>query len=815
MEKGKRLFSRMGSVFAFCMLLALTVLLPGARADAKLSLEAIDYDKSTITIGTDSASDTALYFSDKNKKKWETAMDSFVGNKCTMDISWVSVTKDYIITFKGDKTVDDILTVTIPKQVSNFKVKYNKKENKVEFTNKPAGRTVEYRKNNTSNWATVNESPSSNFGDSLQKLYENGGKIYFRLKAENGQNGAGLRYSKEVLCSIPKKSEAPKVTINNDATITVKSGWQVRRVKIKESGGTEYVIGYGLIDTTPEVNNIDNAEQWYTYRSEKDIPVTEMAADLKPNSAEEAVYLQFRKEASSSAQVSRITTVKIPRQESAPAQGDISIEYTSSTTFNLKIEKATTKTPYEYCILGESDVRINGTGYEIIDPQDAKWKTVSSNVATEIKKSEAPVNSVIFFRKKAVGSVGSDDFKLATDYTNASARVTYPQAENGTLTVTTAPKINSDGSIDVIDGVCTTSNEDGQIKFNIVTNWNAKIKEIHLCQKKSPEKGDANAAAVSVTSSVAKSKDAGKYNITATITEIKLTDTAKNTLDNSGSLKLYAYIEYDSSSGDSHMTSTDGTTDADRKGLVINLTKKSSIELDSTSNNSTMDIKRIIGAKGTKQNELVSFKSSFGAADVKNVQLGSYELGNNCYAFSTSGGDNIFTVKMTEIEKNEKLETYYGKEQKLVVELNNGEKLDNIKITLIEPVSLSKFYSWAFRSSSLVTEQTVTTKQPNGTETTETKKVNSYSVEYAKSAQSVNGVTVTRVVFKSATLNGVDIVDNVSSDGTGKIEFSNARLKDLTSVTSEPVNITFTITLSNNETYDYTIKHGCLFTVLP
>ena len=72
----------------------------------------INYENSTITIGTNSG-DTSLYFSDKNKQKWETAMDAFVNGKCTMDISWVSVTKDYVMTFKGDKTVDDIFLLLI------------------------------------------------------------------------------------------------------------------------------------------------------------------------------------------------------------------------------------------------------------------------------------------------------------------------------------------------------------------------------------------------------------------------------------------------------------------------------------------------------------------------------------------------------------------------------------------------------------------------------------------------------------------------------------------------------------------------------
>lgn len=834
MEKGKQLFSYLGSVFTFCMFLALTVLLPGAKADAALSLEEINYENSTITIGTNSG-DTSLYFSDKNKTKWETAMDAFVGGRCTMDISWVSVTKDYVMNFKGDKTTNDILTVTIPKQVSNFKAKYEKKGNKVTFTNKPSDRTVQYRKNNTSNWTPVNENTIS---DDLQRLCENGAKVYFRLAAVNGSSGnVGKRYSKEVVCSITKKSEAPKITINDDATITVQSGWQVRRVDVKESGGTEYVIGYDKIDSAVEGDtaNYDASKKWYMYRSERDVPVIEMAAELKSDNGtstasedttiteEKPVYLQFRKEASSSAQVSHITTVKIPKQEAAPSSDDISIDYTSFTTFNLKIAKATTKNPYEYCIVSESDVKKeNEKVVGIIEPEDAKWKMISSNVATEVKKSEAPVNSSIFLRKKAVGKLGDDDFKLATDYVCVIDKLTYPTADNEKLQIQ-KPKVKENVHIiDLIDGVCTEDNQDGYIKFTITTRWNAKINNIYLMEKSDPTADDKNenVATVTQTSSVTKLKDKIEidnkevegYTITATIKGIKLTSAfAKDFEESEVPKKLYAYIEYDTP-GESV-----GLSSNDAKGLVINLSKKSSIETDSENSDltKTKDVKRIIGATKTSnndsQNEEIKYKANLGSNTISSVTLGNYPLKQNHYKLE--GG--IFTVYLAELEKEKDLEAYYGEKQTLTIQLSNGEKLKDITITFIEPVSLDKLYSWAYRPSAIPnTKQEVVTKLPSGGTTTETKYVNNYSIQYVTATESVNNVTVKTVIAKSAILGSIGILGEFDHS-TKKIEFSNDNLKQcLAGLTSEPVKIAFDITLSNGYKYEYVIKQGCMFTVL-
>ena len=92
-------------------------------ADAVLTVKEIDYEKETLTVVT-SAKDTKLYYSDGKMKNWECAYGTFVNNEYVLDISWVSKTKDYTLTLKGDKSRTPV-SVVLPKQTTNFKVTFD------------------------------------------------------------------------------------------------------------------------------------------------------------------------------------------------------------------------------------------------------------------------------------------------------------------------------------------------------------------------------------------------------------------------------------------------------------------------------------------------------------------------------------------------------------------------------------------------------------------------------------------------------------------------------------------------------------------
>lgn len=797
MERRTHIFSWMGSIFVVCILFA-SVFASGKKAEAALAVKEINYKNSTITI-TSTSGDTTLYFSDKRKTKWEMVTEQFQNGECTMDISWVSMTQNYELTFKGDKTnkSEEILSVIIPKQEKGFKAKYNLSTKEVTFTGR-GSRDIEYRKNNTENWSPFTDSDA--LRPFLERLSENGASVYFRLKEENGTSASstGYRPSKEVACKIGKKTAAPNVTINtSDSTIAVQSGWQVRKVDITEKSGVQYASSLGV---------------WETYSSAQDVPLEKIAPEAvykagdDQSAAKKDVYLQFRKSATSTAQMSYITTIKVPAQEAAPTKEDsgITIEYTSPTSFKLTISAASPMRQYEYCIVDAQDLK----GDTITDPESITWKTISSATATELKKADAPQDSIIFYRKKAVGKTGDDDFKLATPYTKFGV-VSYEGLSSSNM------------SIDryVFDGVCVTSNSSGNINFTYNSPFNSKITSIGLSTTPSPSgQGDCT---VTLTSTVAPNSastgSADKYIVTATISNINLSSSVKAQLENAGTngLTLYAYITL--SSGDPI------SSDADT-GLRIHMMKKSAIETDITDSNSTLSVTRFIGSRTTSeynQYEDFSFKltpgyeygkdlGSYGTGnmEISSVQLGNYSLTSGDYEYNSA--EKKFTVHLSKFETSDTLIPYYDTTQNLVIKLSNGEKLTGVSVKLAAPVSLTDTYAWAFTNGQLVEEKTTTKTDTSGNAITTTEPVNSYSVGYKQSSAVSNGVSVTGCTFKSATLGGSNILSSTESGNT--IVFSNKLLNKVS--TGGNVQIKFEITYSNGAVQDYTITKGCRFTIL-
>ncbi len=812
MKKEKKLFSYLGSVFAFCFL-ALIMFLPDAKAEAALSVKDIDYENSTITIQSDS-SDSILYFSDKNKKKWETAMVGFKGTECTMDISWVSATKDYVITFKGDKSNDtaNILSVTIPKQVTKFKAKYDLSKGGVTFTGADSADEIEYRKNNTDKWITLGN-VSSELNDELKLMLsymcENGGSIYFRIKGKEGSaTDPGKRPSKEAACKITKKTAAPTVTVDTATSkITVKSGWQVRKVDIEEKSGVQYATNFNQVSET--YSSSANDGWWHTFNSEQDIDIFDLApaAEYKDGTSEKDVYLQFRKAATSSSQLSYITTVKVPKQDAPPNAAEEDVEYTSTTTCNLTFSGASTKVPYEYAVIDASDMK----GDEIVDIESVTWKTVSSNAATAVTKKEAPDQGTVVFRKKAVGKLGDDNFKLASPYVKVQQPLDYPDSgEEGEI---------KDGKTELyfVDGVAGS-----QQIFTIRTQFNTQVASMQLSEIADQTTGEGTAAVSSKTAKDADAEDNKKYIVTTTVKGVTLSNTQKAALEEKGEITLYAYIVLKSNSTEElAITSNAG------KGVIIHVLKASTVEEPEDSDpKSETTVNRIIGAVTTdaqsgcqyedfwfnlklgkaKGSDIASYVGSSKTMGIESVTFGNYTLIENTdYEYE----DEKFTVHLSKFEENSKVVSSYGKTQSLIINLTSGEKLEAATIKLIPPISLNDTYAWAFSKASLVTEEAIVSGSGED-KTTTIKPVNSFSVGYTIDTTEVNGVKVKQVSYKDITLNDVSIL---TTTGPNTITFSNAVLKTMDPIVSQPVKFEFEVNYNNGHKVDYTINQGCYFTI--
>lgn len=355
-----------------------------AAAAAKVAVTEIDYNANTITLKANSG-DKRIYFSDSKKKKWLVVPGEMDASKLiTFDISWVTQTKDYIITFRGDVSTEEI-AVTIPKTVPKFKVIYNMSTSKIEFQNLPTGRTVEWRKSGSILWNSV--ATTTDMEKQIQAFYDNGATLYFRVAGINGTSvdATGGRISKEVALRIAKRTAAPTIVLDGSSfNFLLKSG-----MAYKKAGEADWTT-------------ITTSEKKVAL---KDVLPQVLLNDDGTGTSQDAV-LEFRRNASSSSQESQVTSFKVLAQRAAPS-GGTRLEYTSKTGCSLYVADAAIENPYEYTIVGSGAT---------LNLDTAIWNTIRSDAAVNFQDTEAPGGSTIYLRKKSMGST-------ATGFVIASAPV--------------------------------------------------------------------------------------------------------------------------------------------------------------------------------------------------------------------------------------------------------------------------------------------------------------------------------------------------------------------------------------------------------
>lgn len=455
----KKLTIRLIGAVVVCLMVILGSGAVRAQAAAPaVSVVKVDYAKSTVVVQMD-ARDKVLFLSDKNQKNWEyVPVQKDAQNRVTLDISWVTVSTDYTMSFKGDYSTTPVKQV-IKKQITNFKATYDLLNNKVKFTNK-GDRTVQWRKKDGFTWNSItgdlingNET-TEKFGEILLGMCANGSSLIFRL-APDDQN----RASKEVTVAITKKTVAPAIAVNDQyLAIKVEKGMQYR-----------YADKNG--------NPLNTA--WNDITKSEYLPLSIIAKDAMLETAEnyitKDVYIQFRTKATSGRQISNIATVRIPAQSfmSSAVTASFQIVYTSSTTFDIKIPSASTETPYEYCIINQDAIR---DGVQIADFEEVTWKKVTSNkVSVSKTKDNVKNTSLIYVRKAAKETLGNSEYEIATPWILLGT-VDYPgdiSTGNGGLQW-----------LQSVAGVCSKDNTDGYINFTMKSPTDSKIGTIEFIDYK-------------------------------------------------------------------------------------------------------------------------------------------------------------------------------------------------------------------------------------------------------------------------------------------------------------------------------------------
>lgn len=743
-------------------------------AELSIQVKEINYYDSTITLQCNSG-DTAVWFSDASKTKWEALPKPTPGTQTiVMDISWISTAAKYTLTFKGDYS-ENIVSVTIPKQVTNFKAKFNKLNGTVTFTN-AGNRTIQWRKKGSSVWKVLN---TATHNAEISNYFTNGVTLYYRLAPVNGTGSLdpGMRASKEVLLTIPKKTPAPNITVNSSRfSIPVKKGMEYRKV-----------LGEG------------NMSEWTTITGTKDLFLSDIAPEVLYNgntTGKEAV-LQFRTVASSSSQVSNIATITIPAQKPAPGEEacGISLNYTGSSTLSLSVKAASATTPFEYTVIAK-DRELNY--------KTASWKTINSSSAVSISKTAAPEGSHIYIRQKATEATSTTGFALPSVELNltGSNGVTYPPAAKATQLTTLVSTA----------GVCRTNNSQGYLTFFLYSPTQTTVSAVEFYDAYGNSKGTVPVrSTVSVNAKSTGSED--RYLITTRITSTESINSLTEEL-------LYASITL-ANQEVIRSNSTQGVLLYLYPGTVVNNPAEqdyytsfpriymSNDPKDATSFKFRLDLGT---AKVPDPTAIDQYTSE--ATSIRSMKYNGYTLeagkdySVDYSSYTNDDGASVATATVTvNVAKLEKAITSAVTDQALPlsIRLTNDELLeDDITITLIRTATIDDIpIAWSITEGSLKEKVTSVVTNADGSTTTTTQDVTTYTITLTLFNSSY-GVSVSNVtwggasIFSSATISG----------GKATVYLSNVKINKLTTNSTDTNNIV--ITLSNG----YIIDSGCKLTIL-
>lgn len=765
--------------FAICFLVMMTsgffIKKLTNAAEATILVKEINYTNSTITLQA-SPSDKTIYFSDSTKKKWDEVPGKVSSDgTIVMDISWVSDSKNYVINFKGDYSTV-ISSVTIPKQATNFKATYNKAKRIVTFSN-VNNRTIEWRKKNSATWHIVNEDTHS---AELSFYYTNGIQLCYRLAPVNGTGSAnpGARASKEVTVSIPKKTAAPAVAVNGSKfSIAVKKGMAYRKF-----------------------NTDGTITDWINITSSSDLLLSNIAPEAlyRSNSQEQKeVKLQFRTNASSTTQVSNITTLTVPVQKEAPSEETygISLNYTSSSTLSLTVKAANASLPFEYTIIAK-DKELNY--------QTAVWKTISSGTPVVISKTTAPVGSHIYVRMKSMEATDTVKFSLASveiDITGSKG-VEYPSA----------PEVTQLTTLVSMAGVCKTNASSSYLTFYLYSPTSTTVSSIDFYDAYGIKKGSVT----SKSTVAANTKSTGisdKYIITTKITSTGEVDAVTEEV-------LYAHIT---------LANQEVIKSTANAGITLYLYPNTVVN-NPTETGYTKDFKRIYMSNDVNDDASFKFQLDFGtekvidpsgidkytpdATAISSIKYNGYTLKKDTdytVEYGTKQNyekENItiatVTINVSTMEKAASIKTM-GQTLPLIISLNNSEVLDDdIQITMIATATIDDApIAWSVTEGSLQEKTTTTVTNKDGTTSTTTQEVITFTIDLTMFSETY-GVSVANVTWGGTTIFGSASV----SKGKATIYLSNAKINKLTTNSTDTKNIV--ITLSNG----YVIDSGCKLTIL-
>ncbi len=341
-----------------------------AATASAVTFGTIDYENLTLQVYNNN--NDIVYYSIDNTT-WEEldAAYNSSSNSYFMDISWISVTSDITLYFKGD-IVKTVKQITLPAQNSDFRAEYDRVENEFTFSSMDSANYFEWRKITDYYWNKVSFTESSasyqTFMETIEGFRLKGTRILIRIPQTVGMGASsvGARPSAETNITISAQAAAPAVKVNSSKL---------------------------TLNTTSSMEYYDSVSGLWL-ECENTMLLSDIAPSVLYENGASSVTLSIRKAATTSAPYSKTMKLKVPGQAAAPTIGGSSYDvtyYYLNGKLVMQFNNASTSNQYEYAI-----VRAGGT----FAVQNASWKTVSSSALMTLSSTTAPNGCTIYVRKK-------------------------------------------------------------------------------------------------------------------------------------------------------------------------------------------------------------------------------------------------------------------------------------------------------------------------------------------------------------------------------------------------------------------------------
>lgn len=408
------------SILLFAICCSFLFLATADAATKNVTVENVNYNTLTMQLkmNNSNSSNDAIYYSDSSMKTW-TKLEGTGNSNGTvnMDISWVTITKDYTLNFKvnndSDEKNPEVTSVTLPARNTKLKVKFNKATGLLMFTNENNVKNFEWRKmNSTDEWKKVpisqkaSDSADGNvekFLAVIESMRNKGGSIQVRTPQKQGaiENGSlvvGRRPSKEVKVSITKRANAPKIKING----------------VKLLVNTKDTMEYRIVKDSGNGNWEDAGKNMAISSVDATVLGSETAAGQN-------IVLEIRNKETSTKPYSKSFYLEIPGQRQAPASSEYTCTYgkkKNALTLNFPQASKSAEWTYEYYI--------DPTSSNILNYNKASWKKVKKTTDINIPYKKAPNGSTIYIRKSTIPQKASINQEFALASACAKLKVSIP-----------------------------------------------------------------------------------------------------------------------------------------------------------------------------------------------------------------------------------------------------------------------------------------------------------------------------------------------------------------------------------------------------